>query len=154
VGGYTASHSHHDPNNEESLDAVHSWVAHADFYAWPHIHTFDSWEQLFVMLHGGSMDAGEDDVRHLRVDLKRTSEQMLEAMAVIEEEGTRAWRAMVARIQKLKKRQKTKEERIDNADDGGSGSRWAAVNTALQQRYGYRLDPESCLGTTQVLTSD
>jgi hypothetical protein len=34
----------HDPNNEFSYEAVLEWVRLSDFYVWPHIRQFSSWD--------------------------------------------------------------------------------------------------------------
>lgn len=47
------AHLGHDPNNEYDLGSVTAWVALADFYTWPHVTTFDSFEQLFSLLSTG-----------------------------------------------------------------------------------------------------
>lgn len=35
-----------DPNDEMHEEAIKHWIKFADFYVWPHIQTFDSWEEL------------------------------------------------------------------------------------------------------------
>jgi hypothetical protein len=39
-----------DPNNELSRTAVGEWVALSDFYQWPHIVQFSSWDDLLTQL--------------------------------------------------------------------------------------------------------
>lgn len=39
-----------DPNNDLDESAFKHWVAYADFYQWPHIIQFDSWEDLVVKI--------------------------------------------------------------------------------------------------------
>jgi hypothetical protein len=36
----------HDPNNDVDEDAIKYWLQFSDFYVWPHIQTYDSWEDL------------------------------------------------------------------------------------------------------------
>lgn len=45
-----------DPNDETTAASVKEWLGLADFYQWPHITTFDSWEHLFAQLT--SVDLG------------------------------------------------------------------------------------------------
>jgi hypothetical protein len=54
VNGHTPSGSHipgvlpgvPDPNNERDKDAIQYWLRYADFYQWPHIIYYDSYEDL------------------------------------------------------------------------------------------------------------
>lgn len=39
-----------DPNNDLDEEAFLYWIKYADFYQWPHIVTFDSWDDLKVVL--------------------------------------------------------------------------------------------------------
>ena len=39
-----------DPNDEVSRVAVLQWISLSDFYIWPHISQFNSWEELFTLL--------------------------------------------------------------------------------------------------------
>jgi hypothetical protein len=43
-----------DPNNEFNRDAIMTWIKLADFYIWPNITTFDSFDHLLTLL--GSVD--------------------------------------------------------------------------------------------------
>jgi hypothetical protein len=36
----------HDPNNDADEAAVKYWLQFSEFYQWPHVQTFDSWDQL------------------------------------------------------------------------------------------------------------
>lgn len=36
----------YDPNNEKDEAAIKHWISFADFYVWPHIVTFESWDDL------------------------------------------------------------------------------------------------------------
>lgn len=40
----------YDPNNEKDEDAIRYWVSYADYYQWPYIPTFDSWDDLIGAL--------------------------------------------------------------------------------------------------------
>jgi len=40
----------HDPNNDRNKDAFLHWIRYADFYQWPHILTFDSWDGLRTLI--------------------------------------------------------------------------------------------------------
>jgi hypothetical protein len=50
----------HDPNNDKDPEAIKYWLRSSDFYAWPHIQTFNSWddligESLMVSAHCNSL---------------------------------------------------------------------------------------------------
>ena len=38
-----------DPNNDRDKDSFLYWVRFADFYQWPHVLTFDSWDDLLIL---------------------------------------------------------------------------------------------------------
>jgi hypothetical protein len=37
----------YDPNNDTDEASIKYWLQYSDFYLWPHIQTFDSWDDLF-----------------------------------------------------------------------------------------------------------
>ena len=39
-----------DPNDEYNRDAIFEWLSLSDYYQWPYVRLFDSWEELFTML--------------------------------------------------------------------------------------------------------
>jgi hypothetical protein len=39
-----------DPNNDFDKDAILEWITLADFYQWPHVTRFESFEELFTLL--------------------------------------------------------------------------------------------------------
>jgi hypothetical protein len=47
----------HSPNDLHSLEAIKFWLAKSDFYMWPHITPFDSWEDLLVKLEAADLNA-------------------------------------------------------------------------------------------------
>ena len=50
-----ASHRH-DPNDEFDIKAIAFWIKYADFYEWPHIKTFTSFDDLVAQLTDPSLD--------------------------------------------------------------------------------------------------
>ena len=46
----------HDPNDEFDEDAIAWWIKFADFYEWPHIETFDSFDDLLDKLASPDLD--------------------------------------------------------------------------------------------------
>lgn len=53
----STSRMKHDPNNEFSFDAILEWVQLADFYQWPHITRFHSFEDLMHKLDEADLPA-------------------------------------------------------------------------------------------------
>ena len=47
----------YDPNDELSREAMLHWFAFGDFYEWPHIVHYDSWDDLLVKLEETDLDA-------------------------------------------------------------------------------------------------
>jgi len=74
----------YDPNNELSYDAVLEWIELADFYQWPHIVRFNSWEDLFEKL--------------CSTDLLRVSQAMAEYNKEEEARIERTWFGVVNKI--------------------------------------------------------
>ena len=50
-----ASHRH-DPNDEFDIKAIAFWIKYADFYEWPHISTFTSFDDLVRQLTDPALD--------------------------------------------------------------------------------------------------
>ena len=50
-----ASHRH-DPNDEFDIKAIAFWIKYADFYEWPHISTFSSFDDLVRQLTSSDLD--------------------------------------------------------------------------------------------------
>ena len=50
-----ASHRH-DPNDEFDIKAIAFWIKYADFYEWPHISTFTSFDDLVQQLTSSDLD--------------------------------------------------------------------------------------------------
>jgi hypothetical protein len=46
-----------DPNNDRDKDAFLHWIRYADFYQWPHILTFDTWDGLRTLIDATDWDA-------------------------------------------------------------------------------------------------
>ena len=116
-GSSKGSHMAHDPNNEFSLESVRAWVGLADFYTWPHVTTFDSFEQLFSLL--------------ATLDLLDISQKMRRSYNRIEQLTRRTWEEIM--------------QHVDREQSSGGGYRRVGslprdVNEALWKMYGYRLD--------------
>jgi hypothetical protein len=73
-----------DPNDEDSVDAVRHWLQHADFYTFPHVILFDSWEELATKLAS--------------VDFPAVSTRMLQHVEVLKRELSEVWGGMLQRV--------------------------------------------------------
>ena len=47
----------HDPNNEKSAEAIKYWLQFSDFYVWPHITIYDSFEDLIGKIDSADLAA-------------------------------------------------------------------------------------------------
>eukprot|EP01116_Phalansterium_solitarium_P025360 TRINITY_DN9660_c3_g1_i1.p2 TRINITY_DN9660_c3_g1~~TRINITY_DN9660_c3_g1_i1.p2 ORF type:complete len:457 (-),score=149.65 TRINITY_DN9660_c3_g1_i1:546-1916(-) len=47
----------HHPYNVDDAAAVEYWLGLADFYQWPHVHTFESLDELAALLSNAQLDA-------------------------------------------------------------------------------------------------
>ena len=69
---------------EFTRDAIFEWVQLADFYTWPHIQLFDSWDDLLQQL--------------TTTDLAAVSRQMAQHNAQDKRDITRSWESILATI--------------------------------------------------------
>lgn len=131
-----------DPNDEFTHDAILEWVKLADFYQWPHIAVFDTWEQLFAQL-------GDKSQLH-------TISAQMGAYNVQEETQIKSkWLKMLNKIQARKVHRKQAFSQAARGDSNNP-SQVASENTikdmvlpvdvndALQQQYGYTLSATDC----------
>eukprot|EP01048_Picozoa_sp_COSAG05_P005020 COSAG05_NODE_288_length_12074_cov_119.196827_7_plen_550_part_00 len=74
----------HDPNNQQDAEAISYWVKFADFYQWPHIQTFDNWEELLVKLATDDLQATstnmEQENARMVVELQETWQRIFHKM--------------------------------------------------------------------------
>jgi hypothetical protein len=55
-----------DPNNEFDPVGIAHWLQFSDFYQWPHVKTFDSWEDLVSQLNTISLDELRETSRNMQ----------------------------------------------------------------------------------------
>ena len=109
-----------DPNNDLDKDAILAWLQFADFYQWPHISVFNSWEHLWELFRTSN--------------LRAISTAMGDFNAMQEEKTKRKWEKISAKIvngRLLRKRVR----------------RWLPpdLNDALElNSYGIRLSTSNC----------
>lgn len=106
-----------DPNNESSMETLMQWLPLSDFYQWPHLVVFDSWEDLFEKL--------------LIVNLEEISKNMLKHNEKEEKQIIREWNEILLKINDRKKQIVHSVLPVD-------------INDALEQSYGYQLDLSHC----------
>lgn len=133
ISGSTSSVPLSDPNNEFSYEAVLEWVKLSDFYTWPHIQRFNTWNELFAML-GDTVKLGEMSKRMGEFNLRE------------EKEIKAKWTLMLEKIQRHKVSSGIK--RSENSVIGGVIELPVDINDSLQQMYGYKLSQTDC--NTQV----
>jgi hypothetical protein len=139
-----------DPNNEFDSAAVLEWISLSDFYVWPHIQTFDSWDDLFALLTG----SGYRDL------LQRMSIKMGEFNVLEEARIKQDWVRILDKIRThQERRQEASSARAatsargetmysSHAPDSGFGVSSSPlpdeIDVSLQQAYGYQLSVTDC----------
>ena len=116
-----------DPNNDFSAAAVLEWVRLADFYQWPHVLQFGSWQQLFDLLGDAAL-------------LAETSRRMGQFNALERDRITRNWVQILDKVRahkhsRLQQQQQQYQQNPSDYDD---------VDRALWQQYGYKLSRTDC----------
>jgi hypothetical protein len=138
-----------DPNNEFDGAAVLEWISLSDFYDWPHIQTFDSWNDLFGLL----TDPGDRDL------LKRMSVEMGEFNVLEEARIKQDWMRILDKVRTHKERRQeassaaaasARGEKMysSHVPDSGFGISSSPlpddIDVSLQQAYGYKLSVTDC----------
>lgn len=57
-----------DPNDEFSYEAVLTWVKLADFYQFPFVVTFGSWEEMFALLRSSDLPRISRSMREFNIE--------------------------------------------------------------------------------------
>jgi hypothetical protein len=84
-----------DPNDEFNEEAVSHWLSYSDFYHFPHIILFDSWQDAVAKL--------------AEIDLEDVSRKMLLHSKAVEEELVSTWGKIFSDIGKVKPRKPTRD---------------------------------------------
>mmetsp|Transcript_18555 Transcript_18555/g.31096 ORF Transcript_18555/g.31096 Transcript_18555/m.31096 type:complete len:233 (-) Transcript_18555:210-908(-) len=146
-----------DPNDDSSEQAILAWISLADFYQWPHIQQFDSWQELFRMLVAAGVghapttlsSFSSSDKSSRSLSLQQISEQM---GAFNRQEDTRIraeWSRILTNIRRHKeKRQREQVEETDAKVKQQPPPRLAAakndINPILHELYGFQLSNTDC----------
>lgn len=136
-----------DPNDEMNENSVLEWISLADFYQWPHITLFKSWEDLFVLL--------------ITTDLSKISLQMHKYNL---QEGRRikvTWSEILSKIKvgkDIREKEKNRDFRDPHSPDRSSDRRIrdpgyldirapieVDMNSALERSYGVTVN-DNCVG--------
>lgn len=130
----SSSNLHSDPNDEIDANAILEWIQLSDFYQWPHITQFDSWQELFELVHPSHSNFNT---------MKFTS---LKMQSYNKEEKSKIFDAWMDILQKIQQFQKFGES--------GAGSLFDLfhhneelpedINDSLEKFYGYHLIENSC----------
>ena len=65
------SHIPHDPNNDFDKEAIQYWISFADFYQWPHVTQFSSWDDLMQKLQAADLKHISGLMKQYNVKTKR-----------------------------------------------------------------------------------
>uniref|UniRef100_A0A7S3JWN7 Uncharacterized protein n=1 Tax=Aureoumbra lagunensis TaxID=44058 RepID=A0A7S3JWN7_9STRA len=69
-----------DPNDEIHADKIEFWIKYADFYQWPHIITFDSFEQLCTLLKTTDLHQISDKMKLYNQQMKADLQQQWQSI--------------------------------------------------------------------------
>lgn len=111
---HSVSHMKSDPNNEFDEKAILEWILLSDFYIFPHVTQFDSFEQLFQLL--------------LSSDLKKISQQMHQHNVQEKKSILSKWQMILSGFEKVNK---------NNNDNNNNyrSNRHSNANEALKALY-------------------
>ena len=126
-----------DPNDEFNESSLLSWLSLADFYQWPYVTTFDSWNELFSRLHTLLFkDSGRHGLMNISASMGVFAQQQ-------EAATRRKWADILDRV-----------HRHRHASSSSSSSSSSSVldyeslpedvDRALRASYGYTLSTSDC----------
>ena len=101
---YSNSNIQYDPNNEVYYDAIKAWISLSDFYTFPYITTFESWDDLLGMLYSGGEgvlnNGGEGMLNsgEKALDLLNISRSMLAYHATLQHDTILKWKRILHNI--------------------------------------------------------
>lgn len=118
--------SQYDPNDEYDPDALKAWLALSDFYQWPGIAQFKSFEDLFAQL--------QQALYPPQTTLVAMSKMMKEYSTQVEDKLTQDWQMILQKIREHKQQRIMEGEQALPVD----------INEALIKNYGIRLRDGDC----------
>ena len=110
---YSNSSIQYDPNNEVNYDAIKTWISLSDFYTFPYVTTFESWDDLLGMLYSGRkvvLNSGGKGVLNgggKMVDLLNISRSMLAYHATLQRDTILKWKRILHNIHTNKRKSTT-----------------------------------------------
>ena len=63
-----------DPNDQQNIHAIEYWVKFADFYVWPNVTTFESFDDMVKKVEGGV------DLKAISASMKKENKRMNEEL--------------------------------------------------------------------------
>jgi len=111
-----------DPNDEFSVNSIREWIALSDFYQWPHIQTFDSFQSLLEGLSVANFTNISRCMHEYNLHERRRVKEN--------------WGSILQKIVAFKEAQKREEYKTRDLPH--------SLNEALFATYGYRLDENDC----------
>jgi len=84
IGQYEKGKVQYDPNDMFSQEGIEYWVRFGDFYQWPHITTFDSFEELMTLIETVDLQTisskMKEENERMKVELLETWEKIFHKM--------------------------------------------------------------------------
>jgi replicative DNA helicase len=114
-----------------SYDAVLEWVSLADFYTFPHITTFDSFEELIGQLTSINLFAISEGMH---------TQNELDKVTIVS-----AWQQILRTVDAGKQQRQLQQHQAQDYKPAMQSNKRTAVNTALNANYGIQLS-EGCMG--------
>ena len=161
---YSNSSIQYDPNNEVNYDAIKAWISLSDFYTFPYITTFESWDDLLGMLYSGG--EGVLNSGGKMVDLLNISRSMLAYHATLQRDTILKWKRILHNIHTNKRISTTSTTPTVLPVSGDSDSKGKVrfrsdttpstttsspllqslrpINRALYEGYGLTIDTTRC----------
>jgi hypothetical protein len=132
---HSTSRMKYDPNNELSKEALLEWLPLSDFYTFPNITTFDSWNQLFHVTTSVTLS-----------EYQMISKAMLSYLQALETEILNKWEKIVTTVTLHSKRNEISNHKNSISNKSFSKEQeLKSLNEALFLSYGIRLS-DSCTG--------
>ena len=144
-----------DPNNEEDEIAVLEWIRLADFYQWPHITQFRSWEELLWLVENSDFQAQSKGMREYNDrESQRISDSWESILQLVADganaspRGGRGDRSVSGTSSSSSSDSRAPSDSGPAAADAAPSELLpASAEEALQKNYGVQLSP-SCVGYT------
>ena len=118
-----------DPNDDIKYQAILDWVSLSDFYTFPHIRQFSSWDDLFQQLDAMTV-----------ASYREVSNAMAVYNRVILEQQVDKWAAILDKIRSSRSERPSGDLQKEATD----------IDSALRREYGFELHSNHCLLQVEV----